>query len=344
MALQSSGAISLNNVNVELGNSGTAYITMGSAAVRGLFDVASGAISLSDGYGASSGPSRGLYASGFTDAADLNVIDYITLATTGNAVDFGDLSVLRRHPGALASDSRAVFAGGSTGAYPSYTKYNTMDYVTISTTGNATDFGDLASGKGVMQGLANDTRGIFGAGSSTALEYITIATTGNATSFGTMQFKAGTTGLANDTRGIFAGHSSFGVWSDIMEYITIATTGNATDFGNLLAINSRGAGCASATRGIIGGGDDNVAPKLNTIQYVTIATTGNATDFGDLTAAKGSMGAAASADRAVFAGGDNSSLVEINVIEYITIATTGNATDFGDLTVTRQQANGCSGS
>ena len=55
MALQSSGAISLNNVNVELGNSGTASINMGSAAVRDLFGVASGAISLSDGYGASNG-------------------------------------------------------------------------------------------------------------------------------------------------------------------------------------------------------------------------------------------------------------------------------------------------
>lgn len=54
MALPSSGAISLNDVNVELGNSGTAQIDMGSAAVRGLFGVASGAISMSNGYGKSS--------------------------------------------------------------------------------------------------------------------------------------------------------------------------------------------------------------------------------------------------------------------------------------------------
>ena len=54
MALPASGAISLNQVNVELGNSGTANINMNSAAVRGLFDIASGAISMSDGYGKSS--------------------------------------------------------------------------------------------------------------------------------------------------------------------------------------------------------------------------------------------------------------------------------------------------
>ena len=54
MALPASGAISLNQVNVELGNAGTASIDMNSAAVRGLFGVASGAIAMSDGYGKSS--------------------------------------------------------------------------------------------------------------------------------------------------------------------------------------------------------------------------------------------------------------------------------------------------
>jgi hypothetical protein len=51
MTLPASGAISLNNVNVELGFSGTASINMGSAAVRGLFGVASGAITMANGYG-----------------------------------------------------------------------------------------------------------------------------------------------------------------------------------------------------------------------------------------------------------------------------------------------------
>jgi len=54
MALQSSGQITLNDVNVELGNTGTDAITMGSAAVRDLFGVASGEITMADGYGKSS--------------------------------------------------------------------------------------------------------------------------------------------------------------------------------------------------------------------------------------------------------------------------------------------------
>ena len=51
MALPSSGSISLNQVNVELGNSGTATINMGSSAVRGLFDRASGSIGMGHGHG-----------------------------------------------------------------------------------------------------------------------------------------------------------------------------------------------------------------------------------------------------------------------------------------------------
>jgi len=54
MALQTSGQISLNDVNVELGNSGTSQIDMNSSAVRGLLERPSGQISLSDGYGKSS--------------------------------------------------------------------------------------------------------------------------------------------------------------------------------------------------------------------------------------------------------------------------------------------------
>ncbi len=51
MALPSSGAISLNAVNVEIGNSATATISMNDADVRTLFDVSSGTISMSNGHG-----------------------------------------------------------------------------------------------------------------------------------------------------------------------------------------------------------------------------------------------------------------------------------------------------
>ena len=51
MALTSSGQISLNDVNVELGLSGTAQISLNDSAVRGLFEISSGEIEMADGYG-----------------------------------------------------------------------------------------------------------------------------------------------------------------------------------------------------------------------------------------------------------------------------------------------------
>lgn len=53
MTLQSSGAISLANVNTELGRSSTATISLGETAVRNLAGVSTGAIALSNLYGKS---------------------------------------------------------------------------------------------------------------------------------------------------------------------------------------------------------------------------------------------------------------------------------------------------
>ena len=79
---------------------------------------------------------RGLYGGGDPDT---NVIQYVTLATTGDSIDFGDLSRGHRHVAACASRTRAVFGGGyKTG--PGAT--NVMEYVEVATLGNAVDFGD----------------------------------------------------------------------------------------------------------------------------------------------------------------------------------------------------------
>ena len=76
-----------------------------------------------------------------------NVIDYITIATLGNASDFGDLTQARQAVSGASSQTRGVVAGGSVYGSPSYTfNINTIDYVTIASTGDATDFGDLSAG------------------------------------------------------------------------------------------------------------------------------------------------------------------------------------------------------
>jgi hypothetical protein len=88
---------------------------------------------LSRNVAACSNSTRALFGGGYI----VNVIDFVTISSTGNAQDFGDLTQGRLEPGGCASSIRAVWAGGY--VIPSV---NTIDYVTIATTGNAIDFGD----------------------------------------------------------------------------------------------------------------------------------------------------------------------------------------------------------
>jgi hypothetical protein len=251
---------------------------------------------------------------------------------------------------------------------------NSIDRIAISTTGNATDFGDLTYTTYLSGSCASSTRGIIaggerGATKYTTINYITIATTGNAASFGSLTRGGTITGLSNSTRGVFGG----GDFNNVMDYITIATTGNATDFGDLNQSIQGWMSLSSPTRGVFAAAgatqdmqyitiastgnvtnfgnlanpaDDGGGVSSGTrgvyggdgsfIQYITIATTGNATSFGSLTSARGPAGVC-STTRGVFAGGSSK-----NNIDYITIATTGNATDFGDMTATCDGPSGSS--
>ena len=78
---------------------------------------------------------------------------FITIATTGNATNFGDLTQARQEAGGISNSIRACFASGGV---PS--AYNTIDFVTIATRGDALDFGDTATSFGYRAG-ASDSHG-----------------------------------------------------------------------------------------------------------------------------------------------------------------------------------------
>jgi hypothetical protein len=284
------------------------------------------------GAGAPPAPAaRGLFGGGYTNQS-LNVIDYITIDTTGNATDFGDLTVARDGLSACASSTRAIF-------FPGTGNTTRIDYVTIASTGNATTFGSTSMGSYVNAAVNNSTRGVVAIGQrdtpptgrSAVIEYITIATTGNTTNFGDLTVaRAALAGVCSTTRGVFIGGLSGGT---VIDYITTATTGNATSFGTLATFIVYVAGTSNSTRGIFGEGQ--------AMRYITIATTGNSDSFGNLTNANFLYYAGLSnPTRAVFGAMYNAG--STNVIEYFTIATTGNATDFGDLTVGRYSSSGTS--
>ena len=286
---------------------------------------------------------RGLFGGGLTPTR-VNTINFITISSTGNATDFGDLTQARQGLAACSSSTRGVFAGGQTPVGIS----NVIEYVTISSTGNAQDFGDLSAAKRYLSACSSSTRGVFGGGDSVpvlvnVLEYITIASTGDAKDFGDLTGGKGYMGaFSSSTRGIFAGgytNSPAATRNNVIEFITISTTGNASDFGDLSATKDSPGSCSNSTRGIIAGG--YVVPGgVNTIEFITISTLGNASDFGDLTVVRAYLGACSSSTRGVFGGGYAPG--NVNTIDYVTILTTGNAVDFGDLLSTTFELAACS--
>jgi hypothetical protein len=166
--------------------------------------------------------SRGLW--------NTSVIDYVTIATPGNAIDFGDLSVARSRGGACSNATRGVFGGGFTSTY-----YTVIDYVTIATTGNAIDFGDLTLARYGLAACSDGTKGVFGGkyNNGDTIDYVTIASTGNATDFGDLTVPRGYLAACSDgTKGVFGGGYVSGN-SNVIDYVTIASTGNASDFGDL---------------------------------------------------------------------------------------------------------------
>ena len=104
-----------------------------------------------------------------------------------------------------------LFAGGrsTTGAN---SQLNTIQKLDLLSSGNTSDFGDLAVATQSIAASSSSTRAIYGGGSqlstgiTNTISYVEIPTSGNATDFGDLtQARYGLYGCSSDTRGIFAG-------------------------------------------------------------------------------------------------------------------------------------------
>jgi len=280
------------------------------------------------------------------------VIDYVAIATNGNATDFGDCVNDQGH--GCSNGSRGVSALGG----------DNLDYITISTPGNAVDFGDLTLSRanGIYSTSNNKDRGLWFAGysgvsgpqfTSNIIDFVTISVTSNATDFGDInsRSRAGaatcstTTGRAIHTIGEVSTNDSTGTTGDSISYLNTLALGNSSDFGDMGYRVEWPSAEADSTRAVIMGGVQYGDNNDKGMEYVTIANTGNATDFGDTT---GQLtyrsGSCANNVRALIGGGYNYGTSSgWATIDVITIQTTGNAADFGDLTVGRQIGGGFSG-
>ena len=291
------------------------------------------------------GAGRAIFAGGYVAPTRNAFIESVNINTLGNTTKFGTLKG-NHVPTSTSSATRQIVAGGYDGAAP----VDNMDFITISSSGDSVDFGTLGTARRDFAGLSNNTRSVFGGGTTTSstnptvnMEYVTSASLGSATPFGSLTATGrSNSSCASPTRGIFfGGYQAYATpvstYTNVINYITIATTGNGTDFGDLAADNNGQKGghaaFSNSTRGVVGGGaiygpDAPAYTFYNTIEYVTIASTGNAQDFGDLTGVNNFLSGTSNSVRGIFNQG--SSPVYLNTIQYVTIASTGNAQEFGD--------------
>ena len=231
------------------------------------------------------GRGRGIFAGGYNSSpGTVNTMNYIEIATTANAVDFGDLA----RSGSTGSSSNSIRGVFNYGNVPS--NINTMHYTVISSSGGVADYGDLSY-------VTRD--GPFGAGDNTR---------------GVLGGSAGGPSNMGDSPGKGVNY---------IDFITFATIGDSTEFGTL-TIKRRGVGaCSSPTRTVWGGGYIKPQNHTDVVDYVITQTKGDATHFGELTVSRGQMGAVSSTTRGIWYGGsiygpDAPAYTMYNVIDYIT--------------------------
>ena len=243
----------------------------------------------------------------------------------------------------ISISGRGVWAGGTTPTYQTL-----MDFVTISSLGNAQLFGDLITdGRGFSRAVASNVRGVNGGGEDAPggrfdqLEYFTIQSGGTAIDFGDLSAQRGMTGSASSsTRGIFAGGEQSPGNVNTIEFIEISTIGNAVDFGDISSAKKdpHNGLVNSPTRGVFAGGTPE---PNNIIEMVTIASTGNAVKFGDLSQGRKGFAGFGNSVRGAFAAGEaHGSPGTVTTMDYITIASEGNAIDFGNAASSRYVVNG----
>tara|TARA_Y100000004_G_scaffold147175_1_gene168257 strand:+ start:49 stop:939 length:891 start_codon:yes stop_codon:yes gene_type:complete len=228
---------------------------------------------------------RGLAAGNATYA---DVIEYVTMASGGKGIDFGNLTQGRRLNGSgMANSNRGVFAGGRVPYSPNDT--NIIDTVNIMTVGNAVDFGDMSvNRKSLAFTFASPTRGLVGGGKDSNsidfahIDVINICSGGDSTQFpDIITAREQGAGSCNQTKGVFAGGTIGPTTVNNIESITISTLGNSVEFGNLTVSVRQLMSAGSHTRGVFAGG--KTPSSVNTISYVNISSSGDALDFGDLT-------------------------------------------------------------
>tara|TARA_B100001029_G_scaffold176782_1_gene180305 strand:+ start:198 stop:1601 length:1404 start_codon:yes stop_codon:yes gene_type:complete len=236
---------------------------------------------------------RGLFGGGSNPNNNyMNVIEYVTIASGGNGINFGDLTERVSYLASCSSSTRGVWMGGYVGTpHPAAHDTNVIHYVEMSTLGDAQDFGDLNVKSYSPCAGSNGVRAIKAGGTTTGgaqrseIESFTITSKGDAKNFGDLtERRFGPSGSSNRTRMVVAGGRNTEIATKSIEFITMASEGNGVDFGTMSVSKERTCSVADQTRCVFATGDKHPASgATNVIEFIQIASGGNTEDFGDMT-------------------------------------------------------------
>ena len=140
--------------------------------------------------GALSSPTRAVWFGGSDSFPTITNMEFVIIASKGNGTIFGDMTVARSNcaGGGFSNGVRGVIAAGY-GISPGYTLAENIDAITISSEGNAIDFGTLLFTTRDYNGAQNIVRGLIAGGSNPStyqnvISAISLTTSGESEDFG----------------------------------------------------------------------------------------------------------------------------------------------------------------
>ena len=163
-----------------------------------------------------SSPVRVVFAGGTTSSSPyppLNVMDFITTSSKGNATTFGVLTAAVQFAvGGCSNSVRGLYHLGTSTWSPVWNSLNQVDSITLASTGNATNFGELTDPRHYTGGVSNSVRGVFGGGFTgpgptrfNTIDFVLIASQGNGQDFGDLSEPRTAPGTVCDSHGGLGG-------------------------------------------------------------------------------------------------------------------------------------------
>ena len=197
---------------------------------------------------------RALFAGGYSTGGNPsgyhNRIDFVTIATTGNAIDFCDLVGKRSGSSGNRGCSDGV-RGFFMASHRPDTTNEMIEVIQMASKGNAVDWGDRVNYGGTNATWVNNHTTALGGGGGTVITKWNMASGGDATIFGYYPSNTNmAAGMGDSTRAIWGGASAPAPASNIMQYVQYASEGQAADFGDMFEAVKGAKGTSDAHGGL----------------------------------------------------------------------------------------------